>query len=89
LKHSQSEVSKQTLYSIFLGQDYAAIDSGEILKLIETKLGIHTLRKKKILKDFEALIRALQWLMRQYCKDGTIALQKAFKAVRTQVGVTR
>lgn len=37
----------------------------------------------KILKDFEALIRALQGLIRLYCKGGTNALQKAFKAVRT------
>ena len=40
---------------------------------------------KIVLKDFETLTRALQDLIRKHEKSDTKALQKAFKAVRTQV----
>ena len=40
---------------------------------------------KKVLKDFETLTRTLQALIRKHGKGDTKGLQKAFKAVRTQV----
>ena len=40
---------------------------------------------KKVLKDFKALIRTLQHLMRKYEKGDTKALQQAYKAVRTSI----
>lgn len=40
---------------------------------------------KKVLKDFEALTRTLQGLIRKHGKGDTKTLQKAFKAVRTGV----
>jgi hypothetical protein len=40
---------------------------------------------KKVLKDFEALTRTLQDLIRKHGRSDTKALQKAFKAIRTKV----
>jgi hypothetical protein len=40
---------------------------------------------KKVLKDFEALTRTLQGLIRKHGRSDTKALQKAFKAIRTKV----
>ena len=40
---------------------------------------------KKVLKDFKLLTNTLQNLMRKHGRSDTKALQKAYKAVRTQV----
>jgi hypothetical protein len=40
---------------------------------------------KKVLKDFKLLTNTLQDLMRKHGRSDTKALQKAYKAVRTQV----
>ena len=40
---------------------------------------------KKVLKDFKALTRTLQGLIKKYGKGDTKGLQKAYKAIRTNV----
>ena len=44
---------------------------------------------KKVLKDFKLLTNTLQNLMRKHGRSDTKALQKAYKAVRTQVSASK
>ena len=44
---------------------------------------------KKVLKDFKGLINTLQALMRKHGRSDTKALQKAYKAIRTQVSASK